>query len=496
MGSRIAGFKDGATPPYDVAFTVYVFDNSDTIAWRAKTIIYQIDAHDSVILFMRDDHRDVGAEYNEQTPPDAIWASPDLWNRQNEDIIFSDDHQNPIPDTTNYLKVRIRNIGCADFPQADTARLRLYWTWAAFDEKWPQFWTDGVHGDEITNSDTGGIVLNQQYPIPAGRDTVVSVAWTPPNPNTLPDSLRGKNHLCLLARIETERDTAFGMTTHENHIILRNVLGNSKIVTRNTEVIDLGPGGLPPPGGGSGTIVGTVRRVIMGNPTSASFPARLTFQTTLAGPVNDNLPDYGGMVNIQLNGPMYTSWVSGGRQVHGAVDLGGGLFRLTSLDSVVIGGITIPAGVRAPVDVLFMYDTTQGPRDARRFEYRFIQTRTDSQEVTGGVQYVVNLPAHEGVHESFTETSPPGAPSGETLRLYPNPAGDRLTLEWSSPAGGPAIIDLLDMGGRFVRRLAELPAGVTEARETLSLAGLPAGAYIVRMQTPAGLTYRRLLRTP
>lgn len=66
------------------------------------------------------------------------------------------------------------------------------------------------------------------------------------------------------------------------------------------------------------------------------------------------------------------------------------------------------------------------------------------------------------------------------LRVFPNPARDRVTVEW---AGGAATVRLFDGLGREARR-ASVAAG--ERRVALSVEGLTPGRYVLQVVSAAG----------
>ncbi len=86
--------------------------------------------------------------------------------------------------------------------------------------------------------------------------------------------------------------------------------------------------------------------------------------------------------------------------------------------------------------------------------------------------------ARIGVAES-AELSPGGVPLQLTLKSYPNPAIDAVTVEVLAPTAGAATFEVLDMAGRarqsrteqFVEGLNEVP---------FRLGSLPTGLYLIR----------------
>ncbi len=72
-------------------------------------------------------------------------------------------------------------------------------------------------------------------------------------------------------------------------------------------------------------------------------------------------------------------------------------------------------------------------------------------------------------------------------RMYPNPATEMVSLEWTSPLAEAATLELADVTGKAVRRL-QLPAGAVRA--SLPTAQLAAGSYLVLMRGSSGVLFR------
>lgn len=93
------------------------------------------------------------------------------------------------------------------------------------------------------------------------------------------------------------------------------------------------------------------------------------------------------------------------------------------------------------------------------------------------------------VQTSTTNTSDPLAAA--SLRVYPNPASDRLTIEAPQLTTTPYSLRLLDMQGRTLRTLR----GIESNRIELPLTDLPAGLYsLIVQQGSHQLTQRIVLQ--
>lgn len=90
---------------------------------------------------------------------------------------------------------------------------------------------------------------------------------------------------------------------------------------------------------------------------------------------------------------------------------------------------------------------------------------------------------------------PPGA-DVLRLRVLPNPVRDRATIEYAIAAPGAARISIFDVGGRNIATIVE--SGSTAMRQ-VSWDGrdatgrpVPAGAYVIRLESASGSIARRL----
>jgi len=85
--------------------------------------------------------------------------------------------------------------------------------------------------------------------------------------------------------------------------------------------------------------------------------------------------------------------------------------------------------------------------------------------------------------------------SGLHLAIAPDPAIADARVECTLPAPGPARVEVLDVTGRCVARLADgvLPAGRCELRWSPRQSGAEAGVYFVRLTSPSGTVVRRLV---
>ena len=119
---------------------------------------------------------------------------------------------------------------------------------------------------------------------------------------------------------------------------------------------------------------------------------------------------------------------------------------------------------------------------------------------TGAVVYDLALDFAAGGSATLTQLAgPAGSPPAVALALdapTPNPFNPSTTLRWRAPAGTRAVCRIVDLRGRHVRAL--LDEAASGAWQTLTWDGgsdtgqaVPAGVYLVRLETEAAVVTRR-----
>lgn len=84
-------------------------------------------------------------------------------------------------------------------------------------------------------------------------------------------------------------------------------------------------------------------------------------------------------------------------------------------------------------------------------------------------------------------------PTPPSLRVYPNPTTETVTVDFSVSTTGPIAVSLTDLLGRKVRTLRETIHSSGDYSRTINLRGLSSGSYTLTLETPTGLANRRIL---
>ena len=90
-----------------------------------------------------------------------------------------------------------------------------------------------------------------------------------------------------------------------------------------------------------------------------------------------------------------------------------------------------------------------------------------------------------------TLTTSTNQPAADRVEVYPNPVGDRLTVELTGLRAAETQLQLLDFAGRVMNtRVLEM----TNGRFEINTSALPSGAYLLRLTNDAGVSTARIIR--
>lgn len=144
----------------------------------------------------------------------------------------------------------------------------------------------------------------------------------------------------------------------------------------------------------------------------------------------------------------------------------------------------------------YFYSPITGPATEENFG-RGYRTERDTSFLTRAQaasppKTVQDVPAPSRPPAVSTATLP--VMGARVLSLYPNPALGQVQIQYTLRTAGHLTVSLLEVNGREVRRLVDQPkvAGVHQLR--ISLEGLPAGTFLLRMATSEGVTVQRLVK--
>jgi len=360
---------------------------------------------DSAIYAMHDGPLDIFQEPDVQCLADPE-HSQDIWNRWvNDGSPVYQEPQYAVDDSTglekpDYAYIRIWNIGCKrpNTATADSSFLHVYWTFAAFSERWRSDWigqtklNGNVDGKEITPHK--GIKLGGLAP---GRDTVIAIKWYPPSPLAIPTY--EYTQLCMLARIIkpgcadsglNPKDTeeyqkpyapTSGFYKIDSGSTFNNVVNHCNIATHNMHVFEIGK-----------NVVTMVQPIFVNH---GGMNGYVNWHFVVEPAESDSGFDTVGVIKIYPGPIVFNRWVETGGTYYGniwpnAVDSS---FVVTGnnawIYNIPINGLDTPM-----VYVKFQLTDTSSALPPLHYLYtltQYQQITPDSMAVTGAFDYDINV---------------------------------------------------------------------------------------------------------
>lgn len=180
-----------------------------------------------VDIWLKDHSTDIG---DEPFVGGTAWLSPDIEIQDLGGTLVANPTHNPANLINNLVEVTVRNKGTQT---ARNVQVFLHWADPATNLPYPAQWkSTGIYtGDPNWVIESNMIVIPQ---LAASATTTVKFGWAPPAPGS---NIRGDDHFCLLARLETEADPS--NINAGGWPVIR---GSNNIALRNTHVFSIPPG--------------------------------------------------------------------------------------------------------------------------------------------------------------------------------------------------------------------------------------------------------------
>jgi hypothetical protein len=303
---------------------------------------------------MKDTWNDTGVEPDPNTAAEAMWQSPYIWVRNEQDttLVHQHEHQNPnvSSPTSNWVYVKLHNGGAA----AANGNLELYFAQASAGLSWPGDWT-----------------LLGTIPVAgfAGHSTrIVEKEWNP---------LPGTGHFCMIARWVSAADP---MTVPETSDINANTRNNNNIVWRNLNLVDM-------TGDDSEDAVFIMRNV---------SKAKAINGLVIRGPKNEEGNSFfrHGQVTFKLDDTLLRAWKAGGSKGRG-FKFSDGVFVITDPAGAFLTDFLLGARAEGKVMLNFRKKPTTPKRryivDAIQVGTKMVNTVAvlPGTGIVGGVSYEI-----------------------------------------------------------------------------------------------------------
>lgn len=291
-----------------------------------------------VDLWVADPAPDDGTEPSKTT---WIWASPDVWVRNQDDN--GTQYQNPIYGQDNFVYVNVKNRGT--LPATNT-KVEVYRSGASMGRGWPVGW------------DLVGTTTIDE--LEAGKNTTVRVKWDK-------DRMATPGHYCFYVRVLNDEDPMFSAETND---LVGNTFKNNNIAWRNFDV------------------VGMLRQVTnnfqvnLGNPNPTPATISVVFDEK-----ENLLQNDGSKVIVTLGADLFKRWQDAGAQGENIRVLNGTDVQLLATPAKLIG-VQLAANEQ-DVPITMQVDAFKpAPGEGTERHYHFSTQEVDSDgKVIGGVDY-------------------------------------------------------------------------------------------------------------
>lgn len=321
-------------------------------------------------LMVKDGTDDIGLQPNNITP--YMWASTDIWVRNQADNI--DEHQNPeySPTVPNYAYVRVTNKSCV--ASTGSEQLKFYWAKAGTSLEWPDTW-DGNHYFPSPNNTKklGAPVGTVTIPIlQAGQETILQIPFMVPNPADYSFAGSDQWHFCLLARIEALNDPS-----NETNGLYANVQNNNNIAWKNVTIVDL--------------LANKTNGVIaVGNP----FDEPRTFFLEL---IKEDLETGKAIydeaeVSVKMDETLFKAWERGGKLAQELDATTDEKRKIVKGNNVIIDNIAFNANEMGTLNLNFNF-LTKELTEKSKFVYHVVQRDALTGDIIGGETYVIKKQA-------------------------------------------------------------------------------------------------------
>lgn len=465
-------------------YRLIVTDQSAIQKMAIKIIKVNLSDELKPIIAIRDSYMDMLNEANDQriTNPYDIdtWTSPDIWNRQLNDGIFSQQNPEYFISAPNYVNTRIRNYGCASSTAGQN--LKLYWSKGSTGEKWDADWnTTNVNdiyghatmpgGREITPS--SGISIPALAPT---ATTYLVYPWFPPKPQDF-EGAPNSFDACILARIEKSTSYPYGMTIPEMYGkgVGQNVRNNNTIATRNMVLNNLN----------AFDIRRSIRDLIVGNGDDEvqTFNLSLEADRPIYPALGGDFSTLGKAI-VHL-GNLFDRWqASGGLGEFSSYNTQSKTVTMQGNSKLTLNNLTFAASERFNIQIEFLVDSNISIVDStlQRMHFRqYLSSKPDS--LYGAMEY--ELKVQPNTPNTYRITNNKIQDKNLKYKISPNPTNGIFYLSYiGADKGYKALVSIYNNNGQLIYS-ENVNISNLNLKE-FNLKSNPSGLYFIRITDPSG----------
>jgi subtilisin family serine protease len=315
-------------------------------------------------LMVKDGLDDIGDEPNNITQ--YMWASTDIWIRNNDDNGL--EHQNPEyhPTNPNYAYIRVTNKSCV--PTNSNEILKFYWAKAGSSLAWPESWDGNNYFSQgpLLGAPVGQVTIPV---LQAGQETIVKIPFLVPNPTNY-NWFQGWEqwHFCLLARIEATSDPLIETTD-----LYTNVKNNNGIAWKNVTIVDVE----------ANVTTGTIA---VGNPfnTPRTFFLEFVIEDLETGkPIFEEAE-----VSIKMDDILFNAWERGGKEAQLLDSTLEEKRKIVKGNNVILDNIAFNANEVGSLTLVFNF-LTKELTEKPKFKYHVVQRDALTGNIIGGETYEI-----------------------------------------------------------------------------------------------------------
>ncbi len=366
-------------------------------------------------LYIKDNTADLGIEPNTTTT--ALWNSPNIWVRNNQDN--GTIHQTPKYNQTtpNYVYVKVENKSC--YPTTGNEQVQLYY--ARPTTGTPTSTSTAFRSSFAPVTGTEWVLIGtvNMPALDAEEERTLEFPWTLPDPMGLYGCTSTTFNTSLLAKIVASNDINAVPQTGN---ILNNIKNNNNIAGKNLIVIDANYFTA-----NQGTT--TENSILVANPFNEphSFSIEMVKEDLETGkPIYQEAE-----VSFKMDDALYNAWERGGKIAQNIEATAVASKKMVTNNHVLINTISLNPNELATLQLNFNF-LTKELTDKSKYLYHIIQRDLATNEIISAVAFEINKeprPVFEAIADDKEKDR------NETITISANQISEPALYNWYDTDG-------------------------------------------------------------